>query len=182
MTSPQNLKILNLAPPLPPPLSRYVLNVLATKPSHIKVPSQGSLIDCFVFKQQKTTESFTLKHHRHYQLLQKWGFTNHHMVVTPLLKHILPLPPSQNLQNLHDPPPPLARDAIYGEPINFCNSLEYSLKNFPQISVVVLLVAGSVQGAVQKELVSVPFIKRFNEFTLRRSEAAIGDVLQKRLS
>ena len=51
MTFPQNLKILTLAPPLPPPLWRYVLNVLATKPSHIKVPSQGSLIGCLVFKQ-----------------------------------------------------------------------------------------------------------------------------------
>ena len=36
-----------------------------------------------------------------------------------------------------------------------------------------------MQGAVQKELISVPFIKRFNEVTLRRLEAAIGDVLKR---
>ena len=36
-----------------------------------------------------------------------------------------------------------------------------------------------MQGAVQKELISVLFIKRFNEVTLRRSEAAIGDVLKR---
>ena len=45
------------------------------------------------------------------------------------------------------------------------------------ISVVVLLVEGFVQGAVQKELISVPCIKRFKEITLRRSETATGDVL-----
>ena len=66
--------------------------VLAIISSHIKVPSQVCLIDCLVFKQQKTQyESFTLKHHRHYhQLLQRWGSKNHHMVVTSLVRHTLP--------------------------------------------------------------------------------------------
>ena len=48
-----------------------------------------------------------------------------------------------------------------------------------KISVVVLRVEGFVQGAAQKELISVPFIKRFNKVTLRRSEAAIGDALKR---
>ena len=47
-----------------------------------------------------------------------------------------------------------------------------------QISVFVLLVEGFEQGAVQKELIGVPFIKRFKAFTLRRLEAAIGAVFE----
>ena len=47
-----------------------------------------------------------------------------------------------------------------------------------QISVVVLLVEGFVQGAVRKELINVPFIKRVKAATLRRLEAAIGAVFK----
>ena len=46
------------------------------------------------------------------------------------------------------------------------------------ISVVVLLVEGFVQGAVRKELINVPFIKRVKAATLRRLEAAIGAVFK----
>ena len=36
-------------------INKYIQQtVLATKSSHIKVPSQVSLIDCLIFKQQKT--------------------------------------------------------------------------------------------------------------------------------
>ena len=35
-------------------INKYIQQtVLATKSSHIKVPSQVSLIDCLIFKQQK---------------------------------------------------------------------------------------------------------------------------------
>ena len=46
------------------------------------------------------------------------------------------------------------------------------------ISVVVLLVEGFVQGAVRKELINIPFIKRFKAANLRRLEAAIGAVFK----
>ena len=71
--------------------------VLATKSSHIKVPSQVSLIDCLVFKQQKTIESFILKHRHYHQLLQRRGSTNHHMVVTSLVRHTLPHPETSRI-------------------------------------------------------------------------------------
>ena len=71
--------------------------VLATKSSHIKVPSQVSLIDCLVFKQQKTIESFILKHRHYHQLLQRWDSTNHHMVVTSLVRHTLPHPETSRI-------------------------------------------------------------------------------------
>ena len=97
--------------------------VLATKSSHIKVPSQVSLIDCLVFKQQKTIESFILKHRHYHQLLQRWGSTNHHMVVTSLVRHALPIPlPHPEISRIYLTPllslPCLGRHLwIYGWPL-----------------------------------------------------------------
>ena len=62
--------------------------VLATKSSHIKVLSLMSLIDCLVFKQQKTS----------------------------LVKHNLPLSHPET-SRIYLTPLPLARDVIYGESI-----------------------------------------------------------------
>ena len=67
--------------------------VLATKSSHMKVPSKVSLTDCLVLSSKKQYESFTLKHRHYHQLLQRRESTNHHMVVTSLLKHTLPSHP-----------------------------------------------------------------------------------------
>ena len=50
------------------------------------------------------------------------------------------------------------------------------------ISVVVLLVEGSVQGAVRKKLINVSPIMLFKAVTLRKLEAVIEDVMQKRCS
>ena len=65
-------------------------NSSGNKIQPIKVPSQVYLIDCLVFKQQK---SLIFKHHCHYnQFLQRWGSINHH--------HNLPFRSSQNIQDL----------------------------------------------------------------------------------
>ena len=57
---------------------------------HIKVPSQVSLIDKLIFKQQKTI--WVLDTHRKNDSLTRKFIKNHHMVVTSLVKHILPPP------------------------------------------------------------------------------------------
>ena len=65
---------------------------------HIKVPSQVSLIDCLVFKHQKTIRVWDTK--RKNNSLTRKFIKNHHMVVTSLVNDTLPSPPSQNIQNL----------------------------------------------------------------------------------
>ena len=56
------------------------------------------LLTASFLSSRKQYESFNLKHHRHFhQLLQRWGSTNHHMVVTFLVKHTFPPPALWNI-------------------------------------------------------------------------------------
>ena len=55
----------------------------------------------------------------------------------------------------------------------------FPLKTY--ISVVVLLVEGSVQGAVRKKLINVSPIMLFKAVTLRKLEAVIEHVMQKKV-
>ena len=76
--------------------------VLATKSTHVKVPSQVSLIDCLVSKHQKPIRVWGTK--RKNNSLTRKFIKNHHMVVTSLVKDTLPLPHLKTFRIYLTPP------------------------------------------------------------------------------
>ena len=75
-----------------------------------------SLIDCPVFKQQNTI--WASDTHRKNDSLTRKFIKNHHMVMTSLVKHTLPIPHLETYRIYLPLHSPLARDVIYGWPLS----------------------------------------------------------------